>query len=911
MAEDRLASIAEAIADGRPVDWAEAEAAATESERARVRHFKTVASLAAAARPVEPLPRPAEHRLVSFTFTLVLIVAAVKVAFGTGAAITSAVIDGALSRSVWPHVACLATFGIAAVVLTQAGSGDQRARSLGRLFLVIASAFADRLVGLADRWPELERLTTLLTHTAADAFLSYALWRFVSAFPNTATNPVHLRVSRRFTAVAFAVGVALALVNLGLLYGPTQHAALLVFGDRLEPTRSWYWVVLFSVGAPALLFLLWRSRFDSREERRRSGFLTGALVVGFTPILVVVLGSPFTPFIEDPTHRPAFGVVVYLFLLSIVPATAYAVLVHRVMDLKPLIRRATRYAAARKAVLLLSAVPLAYLCLYVVMRRHETVYVLVSTLVLSPLAPVLGLGLVLFAARQRLLRAIDRLFLRSSPDFPRIIAALDGELRKARGVRDISTTLAREVERALHPRRVAVLLLDEKAERFVSVEEDTPSLSARSTLGRLLIASAQVIRVAGDERSPLFDLLPPDDRAWLVESAVQLLVPLVWWGQRPTGVLALTERRTELPYDAEDQVVLSLMAGHAAIVVENWRLSDQRHGRGRDAVRFNADEPGDWSDEPAALCSACKAVLPSLTRLCRCGGGTSTAALPQFLHGKFHVNRLIGTGGMGVVYEAVDVVLDRRVALKAVARLAPERVAVLQREARAMAMLQHPNLALIHGTERWRSTLILVMEYLDGGTLADRLRRRPLLPAEAIDLAVALADVLERLHLSGVLHRDVKPSNVGFTKDGVPKLLDFGLADIGTEARAAAATDRVAAGAENEWSQHLAGTLTYLSPEAFAGFPPDPLVDLWSLAVLLYEALAGRNPFAAASAHAVVQRVRQSAPPDVRTYAVDCPSAVAEFLGRALARDPRARPSTAAEFRETCQRLRATIQARY
>jgi len=350
------------------------------------------------------------------------------------------------------------------------------------------------------------------------------------------------------------------------------------------------------------------------------------------------------------------------------------------------------------------------------------------------------------------------------------------------------------------------------------------------------------------------------------------------------------------------------MAGQAAAIIENWRLRE-RH---RVPTAPSGTEATEWDDEPAALCERCLTVLPSLTRACICGGNTRSAALPQFLNGKFRVLRQVGSGGMGVVCVAIDLLLDRRVALKALPHLAPEHVLRLQREARAMASVQHPNLALIFGTEQWRSTLILVMEYLDGETLANRLRQRRLSPAEAIELAVVLADVLDRIHQAGVLHRDIKPSNVGFTGDGIPKLLDFGLAYMVTEAESDSAGLSETA-VENEsasLSAPLVGTAAYLSPEAVSGSDPAPGFDLWSLAVLLYETITGVNPFAAPSPRDAFARIQQGAPADVRSHCPGCPPDLASFLGRALASNPDVRPSTAREFRENCQRLRADCRAR-
>ena len=143
-----------------------------------------------------------------------------------------------------------------------------------------------------------------------------------------------------------------------------------------------------------------------------------------------------------------------------------------------------------------------------------------------------------------------------------------------------------------------------------------------------------------------------------------------------------------------------------------------------------------------------------------------------------------------------------------------------------MSTVTHPAVAQIHAVEVWRGRPCLVVEFLAGGTLEDRLRDGPLAPAEAVSVVARLADALAALHEKGCLHGDVKPSNIGFTAEGAPKLLDFGLAH---------AVDDAAL---------VGGTLPYLSPEVLTGRPAEAADDVWSLCVVLYEMVTGRQPFA-------------------------------------------------------------------
>ena len=226
-----------------------------------------------------------------------------------------------------------------------------------------------------------------------------------------------------------------------------------------------------------------------------------------------------------------------------------------------------------------------------------------------------------------------------------------------------------------------------------------------------------------------------------------------------------------------------------------------------------------------------------------------------------------------------------------------------------MAAVAHPNLATIYSVETWRETPILVLEFLDGGSLATRLKdRQPI--RGVLQLGVLLAPALEQLHLAGILHGDIKPSNIGFSREGVPKMLDFGLASLLPEARvpghfpalgtaAATATQSVVVTDRSL----IGGTPLYLSPEALAGAPASEAFDIWALAFLLYEAIAGQHPFSAPTADEVLRNVRRAYVPDLREFRSDCPAAVSTAFRSMLSSDQARRPQTATEFRRVLDQL--------
>ncbi len=237
------------------------------------------------------------------------------------------------------------------------------------------------------------------------------------------------------------------------------------------------------------------------------------------------------------------------------------------------------------------------------------------------------------------------------------------------------------------------------------------------------------------------------------------------------------------------------------------------------------------------------------------GGPAFGKHYPVSMHariGPFEVLRELGRGGMGVVYLARDTRLDREVAVKALpAELAsdPARLERFEREARTLAQLNHPNLAGIHGVEEQDGARHLVLEYVEGESLADRLERGPLPVDEAVEYAVQIAAGLEAAHDAGVIHRDLKPANVIITPDGQAKVLDFGLART-DDGKASSAGGLDSPTMTSPPPQHsptiegaILGTAAYMSPEQARGRRVDKRTDIWSFGVVLYEMLVGASPF--------------------------------------------------------------------
>jgi Tol biopolymer transport system component len=275
--------------------------------------------------------------------------------------------------------------------------------------------------------------------------------------------------------------------------------------------------------------------------------------------------------------------------------------------------------------------------------------------------------------------------------------------------------------------------------------------------------------------------------------------------------------------------------------------------------------------------------------------------------GQYEIVALLGVGGMGEVYRAHDTVLRRDVAIKILPELwlaDPDRRARFEREARVLASLNHPNIGAIFGLETSTLARALVLELIDGVTLADRIAAavksgagRGLAVADAIAIARQIADALEAAHEAGIVHRDLKPSNIKITPHGRVKVLDFGLAkaaenDSVSSDLSSSPTRTIAATRDGS----LLGTAPYMSPEQARGRDVDARTDIWAFGCVLYEMLTGRRAFDGRDAtEALASVIRDE--PDWHALPADTPPTVATYLRRCLHKEPRERIQAVGDMR--------------
>jgi serine/threonine-protein kinase len=272
------------------------------------------------------------------------------------------------------------------------------------------------------------------------------------------------------------------------------------------------------------------------------------------------------------------------------------------------------------------------------------------------------------------------------------------------------------------------------------------------------------------------------------------------------------------------------------------------------------------------------------------------SSIPEQI-GRYKVIERVGRGGMGVLYRAHDAALERDVAVKMMHldftsdSHARER---FQREARAVARLQHPNIVTIHELGEFDDTPFIVMEFLAGKDLEALLKDGTQLTlGRKVDIAAQLCEGLAFAHDQGIVHRDIKPGNVRVLEDGKVKILDFGIARFAASSLTQSGT--------------VMGTPSYMAPEQIMGQPVDGRADLFSAGVLFYELLSGHKPFTGESPTAVAYSIMNSEPPELRQELTDLPDAINEIVSRALRKNPNERYGHAREMASDLQTVRMML----
>ena len=713
-------------------------------------------------------------------------------------------------------------------------------------------------------------LKLLYAHPLAFAVAPAFLWAFARECPR-----IHCRTrlddfARRMIPISVALGCAMCAVLVTVYWAGTVSDAV---NDQL------YVAVLdTAIATPnvlslaAVLVIALRARTAPTVEVRRVVLFSAGFVMWMGLASAYDVVEAFSPgfWLSNYQSGSVFELIQPLRFPGMV-LLWYSVLAVRVPHPREVVRAGYRRLLLRPGLLgMAAAAPVLALGWLLVSSPEREVGAVIADPLARALLAAAGIMLLVVLGRERLLRRLDAWIDPEAVDQRALLAATTAALTKAERMTTIGRTLTRTVKRGCGSPSTLLVADHARADAndLRAPETTIAPLPRTSAIVHLLETGGGALRVHPSDATSVFELLPPDEAAWVVETAADVIVPLPGLGTHVVGIVVVGRRFDDRIVRAADVPFLEVLASAAGQAITRLQLLRGTETRLPEAA-------------PALECSVCGCVTggdepPG----CKCGAAYAETEVPRLLASKYQLTRRLGTGVMSSVYLAWDLSLQRDVTVKSLAKVSVSRSLALKPEAWVMARVAHPALAEIYGVESWRGRPFLVVEFLRGGTLADRLRNGPVPGPEAVAIAVSLAEALAALHGAGYLHGDVKPSNIGFTADGLPKLLDFGLARGPNDAAVAG------------------GTLRYLSPEVLGGRPANEADDVWSLCVALYEMVSGEHPFAGDGVDEVVdgirnQRLSHGARP---TASPETSSLVAAFAASILTASGGARPATARAY---------------
>ena len=634
-------------------------------------------------------------------------------------------------------------------------------------------------------------------------------------------------------------------------------------------------------------------RLDDVNEKRRLGLLLAGGAIGALPALLrfLVIGvaprSALHEFLMRPWQDIFFASVFLVFPLSF----AYAVLRHRLLGITVIVRLGLQYAVARG--LLISLVPVLALAAVADALAHGSMPLRDVLLARGWVYLLLGAA-ALFAhsQRRRWGRAIDRRFFREQYDAGQLLRDVAEHARRAGALRGAAPLVVARIEAALHPEFATLMFREVDEARFHSLASSPsglahPPVDADDRLVALMRTSGTPLQMTGRDTGWLEQRLATAEADHLRRAGAGLFVPIAMATGRHEAFLALGLKRSEEPYTREDEDALRAIAASLALLVVAGPTPSPDRITG---VFEECPECGTCYDSGASRCEQESAPLVPVT-------------MPRTLAGRYRLARRLGRGGMGRVYEAVDTALERRVAVKVIRQEWIHNAAAIERfrrEARAVAVLDHPNVVTVHdyGAEAGAQAF-LVMELLEGVTLRAELERVGRLDAaRTVEVFRGACAAVDAAHRRRLVHRDLKPENIFLARTGeddggsTVKVLDFGVAKPLVPALAGEGPRGLVETAAGV----LVGTVGYMSPEQLLGEKPDVGWDLWALAVVAYECLAGALPFPVASADAWRHLVLDGRPAPLGDRLENPPAAWQHFFDRALGSDRSLRPRTAGEF---------------
>jgi len=683
----------------------------------------------------------------------------------------------------------------------------------------------------------------------------YAAYRFTANFPlGDQRSPAWRRTERIFLVAGILIWLPSVYGGSLRALGPERATAIAAaqYPFSLVHDTLLGGLAFLYAGVASLLNALvcWRNYrlLPPGDLQRRLKWVSIGIVVGILPLALV---GPFlfVRSLASDSERLTLIVHVVNTAVVLIPiCMGYAVVKHRVLGIRVVVRAGVRYLLARNVLRVALALPLLLLALAFARHPDRSVGELLA---LNGGTNVALLVLAALALRYRapLMSRIDRHFFREAYQRDQVFVSLAEAVGRADDIPALARLLSTQLDLALHPTRVLALTRRSSgaaASGALDVVFASDGRSGPASVEALGRASSELQDVDGVAELRTLAVLSVETRALLERLGVALVVPVRGPNEGLVGVLLLGEKRSEEPYTRDDRRLLDTAAAQTGVVWENLMLR-QVLVREQAVRRQLASRLDEGAREVVMECSTCGRCYDGDVARCEADGHTLAPSLPgsRLLDGKYRLERVVGRGGMGSVYQATDTRLERTVAVKVLlGSMFDESVARQRfaREARASARIDHPNVVGVYDFGELDGGAYLVLEYLRGETLRQRLDRDGPLDGALLDRVLAgLFEGVAAAHAHGVVHRDLKPENVflscaeGASVDDpasvVAKVLDFGLA-IGRDVE-------LTEGGRLTRTGTAVGTLAYMSPEQLLGEPVDERTDIHALGIIVLEALTG------------------------------------------------------------------------
>ncbi len=619
-----------------------------------------------------------------------------------------------------------------------------------------------------------------------------------------------------------------------------------VFSSAVE--RSSDVLMVFSLLAILALIVRNHLRIQEVKERRRLRWVAAGSLIGVIPSLLFFASKfLFNTFQLDSGFTvQCLNVLMLtsdLFLMLVPLSIGLAIIKHRMFDIHVVVRQGIRYLFAKNVLRILIYLPAVIIAMTIFKNRDQKITDILfsnTTYVLLTVAALIGLKF-----RNQLTDWLDRKFFREAYNSEKILISLIEEIKNINSISELSKWVTLQIESALHPKQVLVFYRrTEKGDLSLGYSSGEHPLNLRIPSGSQFLRLAESFGSSQEFPSRETSGVPEEEQEWLRQLGTHLIVPMTDSNQRLVGVLLLGEKKSGEPYTATDRKMIETLAGQIAMICENLLLKehvDQGLKIKREVLAHLNGQNRNLLKE----CPACGRCYDFEVLKCSEDDSELILTLPvdRVVDGKYRLDQLLGRGGMGAVYQATDLRLNREVAIKVlIGSMFGDRMALrrFEREARASAKLIHPNIVTVYdfGSIEGEGAY-LVMELIHGFTLRSYLDQNGnVAPAVAADWFHQILEGMRTAHQNGIIHRDLKPENILITKNGeetTVKILDFGLAKI-KFLDAADSKSLTAPGT-------IVGTLSYMSPEQLVGGEIDERTDIFSLGVMAIEALIGAPPF--------------------------------------------------------------------